>query len=254
MSKWTGQKALKKWSWQTVNGGITPAEVQSILNLSPLYYYDFRNISIENFGQVLYKNLDLTDPVTTSGDLLGSAKNLGSGGNVPLKASSTGQRPLFSGASLGAVFDGVNDRLQITGQSLAQQYSVWINIKINIDATFGTIFSVINASNGIHFGTGENPGVYYYIIYAPSTEDESANLINTALYASVIATIGASTANFYQNGTSIFSPSSVLSTGTVFNLGLDPQNGSALSTNIKSVAFFDRVLNGSERAILDGLV
>lgn len=102
-------------------------EIQVVLNLTPLHYYELRFMTDPILGQLLYQDSAGTIPVTAIGQPIGYAKNLGTADPThlvhPFIASSPANYPLYTGTTLGGDFRvvaGVAKELFANGLSVFQ--------------------------------------------------------------------------------------------------------------------------------------
>jgi hypothetical protein len=109
---------LRRYS---VGVSALPADVATIIGLSPHIYLDVRYPSLHGIGTVLHTDSGRTTPVAVLDDPIGSARNLGSLGGYAV--SSGTERPIWK-QSAGAQWDRVDDRLDLDVTLIAQPITV----------------------------------------------------------------------------------------------------------------------------------
>lgn len=242
-----------------IDKSINP-QIGVVQSLGPKLYWDFRFPYDVTTNTILYKESSRINPVTTVGDKIGSATNLGYGGFVPLQ-SATLSRAVYNGPSIGGTLDGVDDGAA-QFLSLTRPLTVWVDyLSTMSNVTVGGIYGFQTGGGGIILRADSNAN--YTIIEddgnggaGDSVSYSSAALsrINNA-YVSLIATHTLAAVTLEQNGSTIIGPS----VGSN-----DPQNisflaaGSDFATflagNIRRICVFTRTLTAAEKSTLNGLV
>ncbi len=280
---WTGQKRLKKWSGDEASGPAGPsarAEIQAILNLNPLHYWEMRYTTDPKYGQLLYQDPGAITPVTLATQPIGWIKNLGSADptrsaySMNTNSLANANRPIYGGSTVGADFrinGGSQKGIGIDNMpNLSYPISVFQNL-LELGAN-----SAETGEDDIVFligNPGPNQAIAMFIPVQPLIADEVWSQIQFDLVGSEIQSCDSSLVlggyrslintfdfnanqclfyidNVFQNGADSLAANPVFTVAAVGFLGSSNQ----MSGYQKSIVIWDRILTSGERATLQGLI